>query len=257
MSYIEQVIGIIIYSFLYSYHNHPSIIIIYFLLLLSLYIFYKKNNNISNSIPVMISLLRTGGTHNKKDINKQMKRYNELSKRPNILPVLVPLLITGLIAYVILNSLVFFAVITSGSMSPTLETKDLVLMQTINTNPLQEDIIMFETKEAKMPVIHRIYSISNDEIKTKGDASQTVDNWVLNKEQIQGKAVQFQGSPIIVKNIGDYLLFDEKNIKITEYGSEMHRISQIIKGIKNLGLMIFILCILLYIFTTLTPLGSK
>lgn len=116
---------------------------------------------------------------------------------------------------------------------------------------------MFDIEEAKMPVIHRIYSCSNSEIRTKGDACELVDNWVLDKDQIQGEAVLINGRPIVVKNIGEYLLFDESNIKITEYGSQMYRISQVIKGIKNLGLVIFILCILLYIFMTFTPGGSR
>jgi signal peptidase I len=176
----------------------------------------------------------------KKSIKEQTKRYHELSRRPKILPVLVPLVITGFTAYIILNQLVFFAIITSGSMSPTLETKDLVLMQNFNTDPQQGDIIMFDTKEANMPVIHRIYSISDNNIRTKGDAVELVDNWIMKKDQIQGEAIIYQGKPIVVKNIGEYLLFDPNNVRITKYGSEMYRISQIIKNIKDLGLYIFI-----------------
>ncbi|MCD4735757.1 MAG: signal peptidase I [Bacteroidales bacterium] len=177
-----------------------------------------------------------------------MKRYHELSKRPKILPVIIPLVITVFTAYIILNQLIFLAIITSGSMSPTLEVKELVHIQNLEIDPKQGDIIMFETKEATMPVIHRIYSVSGNEIMTKGDASELTDKWILNKEQIKGKAILFQGKPIIVKNIGEYLLFDPNNVQITKYGSEMYRISQIVKNIKNLGLIIFIICILLYVF---------
>lgn len=142
-------------------------------------------------------------------------------------------------------------------MSPTLEIKDLVLIQNLNADPQQGDIIMFDIEDVNMPVIHRIYSCSNSEIRTKGDACELVDNWVLDKDRIQGEAVLINGRPIVLKNIGEYLLFDESNIKITEYGSQMYRISQVIKSIKNLGLVIFILCILLYIFMTFVPGGSR
>ncbi|MBU4374812.1 MAG: signal peptidase I [Euryarchaeota archaeon] len=181
-----------------------------------------------------------------------MKHYHELSRAPRILPVVIPLIITGLAAYIILNKLLFFAIITSGSMSPTLEVKDLVLMQSLKIEPQQGDIIMFETKDAKMPVIHRVYSAGSSGIKTKGDAVELVDNWILKKDQIRGEAVLFQGKPMIVKNIGEYLLFDPKEVRITKYGSEFYRISEIIKNVKQLGLTIFIICILLYIFTAFT-----
>ena len=186
-----------------------------------------------------------------------MKHYHELSKRPKILPVIIPLIITGLTAYIILNQLIFLAIITTGSMSPTLEVKDLVLMQNLKIDPQQGDIIMFETKEARMPVIHKIYSISGDEIRTKGDAVELVDNWIMKKDQIQGEAISFQGKPVVVKNIGEYLLFDPNNVRITKYGSEIYQISKFIKNIKNLGLTIFIICILLYIFINFKSTGRS
>ena len=255
MSFVELIIGAIIYSLFYFYYNH-LLIIIGFLLLISLfYVFYRINTNKINIIPGLINPIIRKSPNLKKSTKEQTKRYHELSKRPKILPVLVPLLITGFTAYLILNKLLFFAIITSESMSPTLETKDLVLMQNFNTDPQQGDIIMFDTKEAKMPVIHRIYSVSGDEIRTKGDAVELVDNWIIKTDQIQGGAIIYQGKPVVVKNIGEYLLFDPKNVRITKYGSEMYRVSQIIKNIKNLGLTIFIICILLYLFINFKSTG--
>ena len=257
MSFVEQIIGIIIYSLFYLYYNHLSIIIGFLLLISFFYVFYRINTNKINIIPGLINPIIKKSPDQKKSIKEQTKRYHELSRRPKILPVLIPLLITGFTAYIILNKLLFFAIITSESMSPTLETKDLVLMQNFKTDPHQGDIIMFDTKEAKMPVIHRIYSISDDNIRTKGDAVELVDNWIMKKDQIQGEAISFQGKPVVVKNIGEYLLFDPNKVRITEYGSEMYRISQIIKNIKNLGLTIFIICILLYLFINFKSTGRS
>ncbi len=255
MSIIDQIIGTIIYSSFYLYYYHLFIVIGFLLLISFFYVFYRINTNKINIIPGLINPIIKKSPNQKKSIKEQTKRYHELSRRPKILPVLVPLLITGFTAYIILNQLVFFAIITSESMSPTLETKDLVLMQNFKTDPQQGDIIMFDTKEAKMPVIHRIYSISDNNIRTKGDAVELVDNWIMKKDQIQGEAIIYQGKPIVVKNIGEYLLFDPNNVRITKYGSEMYRISQIIKNIKNLGLTIFIICILLYLFINFKSTG--
>ena len=248
MSLVELIIGTIIYSSFYLYYNHLSIIIGFFLLISLFYVFYRLNINKINIIPGLINPILRKSPDHKRALKEQTKQYYKLSRRPNILPVLVPLLITGFTAYIILNQLVFFAIITSDSMSPTLETKDLVLMQNLKVDPQQGDIIMFETKEAPMQVIHRIYSISGENIRTKGDAVELVDNWIIKKDQIQGGAMMFQSKPIVVKNIGEYLLFDPTNVQITKYGSEMYRVSQVIKNIKNFGLIIFIICILLYIF---------
>ncbi len=257
MSFVEQIIGTIIYSSFYLYYYHLSIVIGFLLLILFFYVFYRINTNKINIIPGLINPIIKKSPNQKKSIKEQTKRYRELSRRPKILPVLVPLLITGLTAYIILSKLLFFAIVTTGSMSPTLEVKDLVLMQNLEIDPQQGDIIMFDTKEAPMPVTHRIYSVSGNEIRTKGDAVELVDDWIIKKDQIQGEAVIFQGKPIIVKNIGEYLLFDPNKVQITEYGSEVYRVSQIIKNIKNLGLTIFIICIFLYLFINFKSTGRS
>jgi len=227
------------------------------LLILFFYIFYKINTNKLNIIPGLINPIIRKNPGHKRSLKEQTKQYYKLSRRPNILPVLVPLLITGFTAYIILSKIMFFAIITSDSMSPVLETKDLVFMQNLKVDPQQGDIIMFETKEAPMPVIHRIYSISGEDIRTKGDAGERVDDWIMKKDQIQGEALIFQGKPIVVKNIGEYLLFDPNYVKITKYGSEIYQMSKIIKNIKSLGLTIFIICIFLYIFINFKSTGKS
>ena len=250
MSFLEQLIGFLLFVFFYLYNFNQIILISFIVFVVSFIFFYKIHVKNSKFFVRYINLIMGEKSYKNqiKIVKPQMKRYHELSKRPKILPVIIPLVITGFAAYIILNQLIFLAIITSGSMSPTLEVKDLVLIQNLEIDPQPGDIIMFETKEASMPVIHRIYSVSGNEIRTKGDAVQLADKWIVKKDQIQGQAVLFQGKPIIVKNIGEYLLFDPNNVQITKYGSEMYRISQIIKNIKNLGLIIFIICILLYIF---------
>lgn len=256
MQIVEQIIGIIIFSSLYLYYNHLPIIFVFIVLLLLFFTFYKININ-RLDISCLINKILIKNLNNKQSLKMQLLHYDELSKRPKMLQILIPLIITGLMAYIILNQLMFFAIITSGSMSPTLEVKDLVLMQNLDVDLQKGDIIMFETKEANMPVIHRVYSVSDGGIRTKGDAADLVDNWVLKKEQIKGKGITFQGKPVVVKNIGEYLLFDSKMVRINQYGSEMYRASQFINNIKDLGLTIFIFCILLYGFLNFRSPGKN
>lgn len=256
MSFIEWVIVIIIYSSLFLYYNHLYILIGFLILISLFFVFYKININKLEVIQFFKNKINKK-PNRKKYSTKKMTHYFGLSRRPKILPVLVPLIITGLTAYIILNKLVFFAIITSGSMAPTLEVKDLVLMQNLKTDPQKGDIILFETEDAPIPVIHRIYSVSGDEIRTKGDAAELVDNWILKKDEIHGEALIFQGKPVVVKNIGEYLLFDPKKVQITQYGDAMYRTSQLIKNIKNLGLTIFLICIFFYIFLNFRSNGKS
>ncbi|RZB29230.1 MAG: hypothetical protein AEth_01372 [Candidatus Argoarchaeum ethanivorans] len=250
MSFVEDSIGILLSSFFYLLYINQVLLILFLATLI--FFIILRNIHVRNStfFPNVISTLIKKITYQnqKKSVESRMGHYGELSKRQRVLPVLIPLLITIVIAYIVLNHYVFLAIVTSGSMSPALEVKDLVLIQNLHVNPQQGDIVMFNTKKARMPVIHRVHSVSGDVIKTKGDAVAFPDDWTLKKETIQGEAILFKGEPIIVKNIGEYLLFDSDKVQITKYGSEMHRVSQILKNVKKLGFTIFIICILLYIF---------
>jgi signal peptidase I len=255
MSFVETIIGIVIYCSLYLYYNHEAVLIAFFTLCLLFYISYKYKGIIPYSVNYICK--KCSSHDHEKSIREHLKLYRRSADRQKILPTLIPLIITVAVSYIILNKILFFAIITSGSMSPTLEVKDLVLMQDLKIDTGKGDIIMFETKEANMPVIHRVYSVKENVIRTKGDASQLVDEWVLDKNQIKGKAILFQGKPIIIKNLGVYLLYNPDEIRITNYGSEIYRISQIVKNFKKLGLLIFIICVSIYIITNFRNMGNK
>ncbi len=255
MSFVETIIGTVLYCSLYLYYNHGAILISFFILILLFYVSYKDKSIIPYSVNYI--LYKSASHDMEKSIREHLKRYRRSADRQRILPTLIPLLITVAVSYILLNKILFFAIITSGSMSPTLEVKDLVLMQDLKIDTDKGDIIMFETKEANMPVIHRVYSVQENGIRTKGDAAQLVDEWNLDKNQIKGKAILFQGKPIVVKNLGVYLLYNPDEIRITNYGSEIYQISQIVKNFKNLGLFIFIICISIYIITNFSQMGNK
>ena len=85
--------------------------------------------------------------------------------------------------------------VLSGSMSPTFNRGDAVIVKKLNTKEKDElqkgDVIQF-TSGSKY-VIHRIFEISNDQYGnktfiTKGDANNTKDAGSVNAEQVIGKA---------------------------------------------------------------------
>jgi signal peptidase I len=255
MTFLETIFGIVIYCSLYLYYNHGAILIAFSILILFFYVSYKDKSVIPYSVNYIIKKSSNHGPE--KSIREHLLRYHRSAGRQRIMPTLIPLIITIAVSYILVNKILFFAIITSGSMSPTLAVKDLVLMQDLKMDIDNGDIIMFETKEANMPVIHRVYSVSGNGIRTKGDAAQLVDEWSLDKNQIKGKAILFQGKPIVIKNLGVYLLYNPDEIRVTNYGSEIYRISQMVKNFKKLGLLIFIICISIYIITNFSQTDNK
>ncbi len=85
-----------------------------------------------------------------------------------------------------------FAVITGGSMAPTLVPGDLcVVFKTARV--AADDLMLFETADREQMVVHRIVSVGEGGIRTKGDANGTVDRDTVSEERIRGRVVQVIG----------------------------------------------------------------
>jgi len=251
MAFFENLLGIILYFTLFLYHLMPGILVITLFLAVLFYLISRvnvKNSRFGFNLLVYAKEFIQSG-NKKRRINSNVSRYTELSKRPRVLSVYLPILIVLIIGYLIYSQVFFFAIVTSGSMVPTFNKNDLVFMQSISTEPEVSDIIMFGTKEAMMPVTHRVVSIDSGRIKTKGDARQVVDDWVIGADQIHAKAILYRDKPIVVKDIGSYFLFDPNQAsKYTSLGGDQfYEISQFLVAFKKFGLLIFILCILGYL----------
>ncbi|MEA3282013.1 MAG: signal peptidase I [Euryarchaeota archaeon] len=258
MMAVESIINVITYFSFYLYYVHRTSLIILFLLLLGFYILYRICAKDLRSIPCAVSAIpeRLLAWDRNSNIGARMRGYRNLSVRPRIYKLLVPLIVALAIAYILLAHLVFPAVVTSGSMEPTLEKYDIVLAQRLHMTPEVGDIIVFDVEESPIPVVHRIVSVSGSGIRTKGDASKSdfPDGWVLQMEQIRGELVLYKGEPIMTKNIGRYILFDpaEEVVIRSKYGSEFYHTSRILKYIKSMGLTIAIICVCLYIYFVAT-----
>jgi len=256
MTTVESIINVITYFSLYLYHVHRASLIAVFLLLLVFYILYRICAKDLGSIPYAVSRIpgRLLAWDRKSNVSARMRGYRDISMRPRTYKLFVPLIIAMAIAYILLARLAFPAVVTTGSMEPTLEKYDIVLAQRLNMMHEVGDIIVFDVEESPIQVVHRIVSVSDTGIRTKGDARRTQDGWVLTEDQINGELITYEGEPIVIKNVGRYFLFDtsEEVVIRSKYGSEFYRTSQILKYIKKMGLTIAIICICLYIYFVVT-----
>lgn len=113
-------------------------------------------------------------------VKEKMKEYETICgmHKPSVLGSTIVFSILVLIISVLLFKLVFFAVVTTGSMSPTMERGDLVLMQRVHIEPVEGDILMLERKESMIPITHRVFAVTDEGVRTKGDAYGTVDPWI-------------------------------------------------------------------------------
>lgn len=87
------------------------------------------------------------------------------------------------------------AAITSGSMWPVLKTGDMVLIQGVtDLNQIKEgDIIVFQSNSDGTMTIHRIVSIKDGIITTKGDANFTEDT-PISFDKVVGKTLYWKGN---------------------------------------------------------------
>ena len=188
--------------------------------------------------------------------NKHLSNYMfSFKKSANLKGLLIWLPLALLFAFIIYNY-IFLTVPVSNSMSPTFEKGDLVLMQKVDLEPHEGDIIMFGMAVVgglDQPITHRIYSITSEGIKTKGDATP-IDNWVLPPERIHAKAVTIGGNPIVIKYVGYYFL----NAQISPaYAQEFGIIQAIIAQAKQFGLLIFVICIVAYIWLSVEDIKKQ
>jgi len=150
-----------------------------------------------------------------------------------------------------LTKAVFFTAVTSDSMRPTFKRGDLVLMQSINTEPSVGDIVMFRRPELMLPVLHRVVAVSENGVRTKGDARAFEDPWVIPKNEIEAKAVLWAGKPIVLENLGSYFILDAREVRIGPYGNEYAFMLKLFQTIKMYGYALFIVSIIGYVILTL------
>ena len=90
--------------------------------------------------------------------------------------------------------------VVSGSMEPKISIGDMVIIDTKVKKYQKNDIVTFEDINGSF-VTHRILEINDNEVITKGDANNTIDE-AINKDSIVGKYVyQINGIGAVMKSI--------------------------------------------------------
>jgi signal peptidase len=120
-------------------------------------------------------------------------------------------LLTPAIIYVVpfIFSDYYSSVVMSGSMEPAVPVGSIVVTQKIDVDNVKAgDIIVFQRSNSK--TLHRVIDkiVENDSyyFKTKGDANENPDPWIVQPEQVQGSLlltmpyygylIYFAGTPI-------------------------------------------------------------
>lgn len=97
-----------------------------------------------------------------------------------------------------------FLYVLTGSMEPTIQTGDVIIIKKVNIDEIQvEDIITFN--ENNTLITHRVFKIINNNnsisFVTKGDANDTVDQDIVLSNQVLGKNI------LIIPKIGYVVRF--------------------------------------------------
>jgi signal peptidase I len=138
--------------------------------------------------------------------------------------------------------LIGFAVIISDSMRPEFQRGDLVMSQSISKEPQVGDIITFKAAGVQNPVTHRVLSIQNNNVVTKGDNNPLADDYGTTRNDVIAKVVVIEGHPVVLKGIGSLFILDfSKEGKLGKFGDQYEFLQNIFVTIRTWGYVITII----------------
>jgi signal peptidase len=203
----------------------------FFLILLAVFYLYKKENRI------IIGLIAS----------QYKPRRAELKKDTTGRDWLLFLIILGIIVILGLK-LVTPVVVVSDSMKPVFQRGDMFIVQSIFLTPEIGDIITFNVTDKNFDVSHRVITIKNDLIITKGDNNPRKDDYKTKQKNIKAKAIQINNTPLVIKEFGALFITDySKQGVISKWGDTFTLMQDISKAIKAWGIVITIFSLIGYI----------
>ncbi len=162
------------------------------------------------------------------------------------------LLIIMLCLIVIMGmKLVTFTVIISDSMRPEFQRGDMILIQSFELTPEVGDIITFNVTNRRLTVSHRVIELSETgKIITKGDNNPFKDDFRIEQKNIIAKAIQINGHPIVIKDLGALFITDySKQGVIFKFGDRFTFLQQLSATVRAWGFIITILALIAYLMT--------
>lgn len=179
-----------------------------------------------------------------KNICKSFKRERAINTK-NLLEI-GSVVLSGIIIISILTKTFFLAMVTTQSMAPLIMPGDLVVTEAFTKNITVGDVIIFTPPYKDIMYVHRVTSISDGVIRTKGDNAPP-DSWKLTQNDIKGKAISINQNPIVIKGWGFY--FMPINDPKIESDPAYQSVRNYIKVVQTYGPLISILAVLLGILT--------
>ena len=228
-----------------------------FLVVILLIAYYITKNGSSTKKSFFGSLMigiRKRRIKQRTEARKKLIREKFIKPKP--LRLFIPFFIFLIIIYVFLSHTVFFAVVTSDSMYPTFKTGDLLVVQSADIDDIEVgDIIMFTVPSEKELIVHRVESIGEDGIRTKGDATNATDNWIVDSNDVEAKLVTIGGSPVTLKEVGWY--FIDNAPSSAPFSGELYFTSMMLMSFKSIGIALFMIATVLYLFLTARDIKRK
>lgn len=155
--------------------------------------------------------------------------------------------IFGIIIISILTKTLFLAVVTTQSMAPLIMPGDLVLTQAYTKNISVGDVIVFIPGSGDKMVVHRVLSIAEDGIRTKGDNANP-DSWRLTQDNIKGKTISINHNPLVIRGLGYY--FMPVNNPMSAQDPALRATQGGIRAMQQFGPVFAILIMVFVLFTS-------
>lgn len=201
------------------------------LFLLVVFYLYKKGNRI------IIGLIAS----------QYKPRCAELKKDTSGRDWLLFIIILAVVVFLGLK-MVTLMVIVSDSMKPEFQRGDMIIVQSISLTPDVGDIITFNVKNKNYAISHRVISINNGAIITKGENNPRKDEYNTKQENIIAKAILINNHPLVIKDLGALFIVDySKQGVIYKFGDRFTFMQQLSATIKAWGIVITIFALFGYI----------
>ena len=201
------------------------------LILLAVFYLYKKRNRI------LIGLIAS----------QYKPRCARLKKNTSGRDWLLFIVLLAAVVFLGLK-LITLMVIVSDSMKPEFQRGDMIIVQSVSLTPEVGDIITFNVKNKNFAISHRVISINNGAIITKGDNNPRRDEYNTRQENIIAKAIQINDHPLVIKNLGALFIVDySKQGVIYKFGDRFTFMQQLSATIKSWGIVITIFALFGYI----------